>query len=70
MKMKLRPTTMSQDTSRNSYLDGLTLFTESVLKPDPKLRQCAKNQHCYDELMQIREDVLAFLQDKRNEEKD
>lgn len=61
---------MSHDTSRNSYLDGLTLFTESVLKPDPKLRQCAKNQHCYDELMYIREEVLAFLQAKRYGEED
>jgi hypothetical protein len=58
---------MSQDTSKNRYLDGLTLFTESVLKPDPRLRQCASAQHCYDELMQIREQVLQYLQQLRDE---
>ena len=50
---------MSQDTQKRS--DALTLFEESVLKPDVRLRQCARNQHCYDELMQVREDVLQYL---------
>ena len=61
---------MSQDTSKTRYIDGLTLFTESVLKPDYKLRQCARNQECYDELMDIREKVLQYLQTLRNENKD
>ena len=56
---------MNQNTSKSRFIDGLTLFEESVLKPDPRLRQCARNQGCYDELMQIREDVLQYLQDKR-----
>ena len=56
---------MNHDTSKNRFIDGLTLFEESVLKPDPRLRQCARNQGCYDELMQIREDVVQYLQDKR-----
>ena len=47
--------------------DALTLFTESVLKPDHKLRQCARNQDCYDELIQIREEVLEYLQAMRSE---
>ena len=47
--------------------DALTLFEESVLKHDPKLRQCARNQECYDELMQIREEVLEYLQAMRSE---
>ena len=58
---------MNPDTSKSHYIDGLTLFTESVLKPDHKLRQCAMNQGCYDELMQIREDVIQYLQELRNE---
>ena len=53
------------DTLKKRYIDGLTLFTESVLKPDHRLRQCARNQDCYDELMQIREDVLQYLQEQR-----
>lgn len=56
---------MSQTTSKSSYLDGLTLFEESVLKPDHRLRQCARNQNCYDELMEVREQVLEFLSDLR-----
>ena len=46
-------------------LDALTLFEESVLKPDHRLRQCARNQNCYDELMQVREDVLQYLKTLR-----
>ena len=38
-----------------------TLFLESVLKPDHELRQCARNQKCYDELMAIRQHVLEYL---------
>ena len=63
----LAKTTMSQTTSKNRYLDGLTLFTESVLKPDHKLRQCAKNQDCYDELMEVRQMVLEYLEVLRHD---
>ena len=45
--------------------NALTLFEESVLKPDSKLRNCARNQDCYDELMKIREDVLEYLRTLR-----
>ena len=44
---------------------GLDLFIESVLKPDHKLRQCAHNQLCYHELMDVRRDVLDYLKTKR-----
>ena len=44
---------------------GLDLFIESVLKPDNDLRQCAHNQKCYHELMEIREHVLEYLQTLR-----
>ena len=45
---------------------GLDLFIESVLKPDPQLRQCAHNQKCYHELMWVRENVLEYLKTLRN----
>ena len=48
--------------------DALSLFEESVLKPDHKLRQCARNQKCYEELMQIRAHVLEYLRDLRERE--
>ena len=53
---------MNLDTKK---ADALTLFEESVLKPDHSLRQCARNQDCYDELMKIREDVLEYLKTLR-----
>ena len=52
----------SQQVKWNRALD---LFIESVLKPDPALRQCAHNQLCYNELMQLRDQVLEDLKGKR-----
>ena len=49
---------------------GLDLFIESVLKPDPALRQCAHNQKCYHELMWVRENVLEHLKTLRWQEHD
>ena len=40
---------------------GLDLFIESVHKPDNELRQCAHNQKCYNELMEVRDTVLEYL---------
>ena len=47
------------------YDRALSLFEESVLAPDHKLRGCAHNQGCFDELMQIREHVLEYLKTRR-----
>ena len=43
------------------YDRALSLFTESVMKPDHDLRGCAHNQGCYNELLEIREHVLKYL---------
>ena len=43
--------------------DALTLLIESIHKPDSKLRGCAHNQECYDELMEWREKVITMLKD-------
>ena len=43
------------------YDRALSLFTESVMKPDHDLRGCAHNQGCYDELMEIPTHVLEYL---------
>ena len=51
----------TEETSAQKYQRALDLFTESVLKPDHDLRGCAYNQGCYDELMEIWEDVLESL---------
>jgi len=49
------------ETPSMKYDRALSLFTESVMKPDHDLRGCAHNQGCYDELLEIREHVLEYL---------
>jgi hypothetical protein len=47
---------------------ALGLFTESVLKADAELRQCAHNQKCFHELLEWRDEVLEYLNKRRQEE--
>ena len=49
------------ETPAIKYDRALSLFTESVMKPDADLRGCAYNQGCYDDLMEIRKHVLEYL---------
>ena len=49
------------ETASQKYDRALSLFTESVMKPDHDLRGCAHNQGCYNELMEIREHVINYL---------
>ena len=56
---------IGKETPAIKYDRALTLFQESVLKPDHKLRACAHNQGCFDELMEIREHVLEYLKTLR-----
>ena len=46
---------------------AVDLFIESVHKPDSTLRGCAYNQKCFDELMQVRENVLKYLDTLRSQ---
>jgi hypothetical protein len=55
-------------TKHEKRRDALGLFYESVLKPDHELRKCAHNQECYHELMEWRNDVLNYLDERRNYE--
>ena len=48
--------------------DALTIFMESVHKPDTRLRSCAHNQGCFNELMEWREEVLEYLHQRQKEE--
>ena len=52
---------VGSESSAIKYDRALSLFTESVMKPDHDLRGCAHNQGCYDQLMEIREHVLEYL---------
>ena len=53
------------ESKQEKWNRGLDIFIESVHKPDPALRQCAHNQRCYHELMDVRQDVLDYLRTKR-----
>ena len=56
---------VGSESSEIKYDRALSLFEESVLAPDHKLRGCAHNQGCFDELMEIREHVLEYLKTLR-----
>lgn len=49
------------ETKKEKWNRGLDIFIESVIKPDSALRQCAHNQKCYHELMDVRKNVLEYL---------
>ncbi len=64
LSLNLKMDNESQDIKFNR---GLDLFIESVMKPDHKLRQCAHNQKCFNELMWVRDDVLEYLKSQRRD---
>ena len=37
------------------------LYIESIHKPDNALRACAHNQKCFNELMDVRQQVLEYV---------
>ena len=53
------------ESKQDKWNRGLDIFIESVHKPDAALRQCAHNQKCYHELMDVRKNVLDYLQSLR-----
>ena len=53
------------ESKQEKWNRGLDIFIESVHKPDNSLRQCAHNQQCYNELMDVREEVLKHLKTLR-----
>ena len=59
--MKDQKTLDDSESKEEKWNRGKTLFLESVHKPDHQLRSCAHNQKCYNELMEIREQVIAMV---------
>ena len=45
----------------DKYNRAVDIFIESVQKPDSALRSCAHNQKCYNELMEVRQQVLDYV---------
>ena len=48
--------------------DAFFIFYESVLKPDTELRQYAHDEKCFNELMEWREEIITYLDQRRNQE--
>ena len=63
--MKDQNSIREEETKDQKWKRGLDLYIESVHKPDHALRGCAHNQKCFNELMEVRENVLEYLKTLR-----
>mgnify|MGYP003627706682 FL=1 len=63
--MKDQNSLEDNENKQDKWNRGLDIFIESVHKPDSSLRQCAHNQKCYHELMDVRKEVLEHLKTLR-----
>ena len=48
--------------------DAFFIFYESVLKPDPELRLYAHDEECFYELMEWRDEIVRYLDERRVQE--
>ena len=54
------------ETALEKWDRGKTLLLESLFKPDSRLRGCAYNQNCYDEMMELRDTVIELVKEMKN----
>ena len=59
--MKDQRTLDNTPTSYEKWDRAKTIVLESLHKPYPALRSCAHNQECYDDVIQIREQVIELV---------
>ncbi len=59
--MKDQASVDSKESKEEKHDRAMSLFLESLYKPDNELRSCAHNQKCYNELMEIRETVIEYV---------
>ena len=64
--MKDQKTLDEEITPLDRWDRARTLMLESLYKPDSKLRGCAYNQHCYDEMIALRDHVIDLVKDMPN----
>ena len=57
---------MSNQSDQDKWDRGKTLLLESLYKPDSKLRGCAYNQDCYDEMISLRDHVIELVKGMKN----
>ena len=55
-----------KETEIEKWDRGKTLLLESLYKPDSKLRGCAYNQGCYDEMIALRDHVIDLIKTMNN----
>ena len=55
-----------KETALEKWDRAKTLMLESLYKPDDRLRGCAFNQGCKDELMKIRDQVIEMVKEMPN----
>ena len=53
-------------TAYESWDRAKTILLESLHKPDNALRSCAHNQHCYDDMMMLRDQIIEYVQKMSN----
>ena len=63
--MKDQNTIREEESQDERWNRGLDLYIESVQKPDHALRGCAHNQKCFNDLMEVREQVLEYVTNLR-----
>ena len=54
------------ETNQEKWDRGRTLLLESLYKPDDRLRGCAYNQGCYDEMIALRDHVIELIKSMDN----
>ena len=59
--MKDQKSVDDRESKVDKHNRAVDIFIESVQKPDTALRSCAHNQKCYNELMDVREQVLNYV---------
>ena len=63
--MKDQNVIADKESKQDKWNRALDLFIESVHKPDDTIRNCAHNQKCFHELMEVRAAVLNQLKTMR-----
>ncbi len=64
--MKDQNSIEEKETKSEKWERGKALFLESLYKADHQLRGCSHNQKCYNELMEIREEVIGLVKNMNN----
>ena len=59
--MKDQNSIQDKESKEDKIYRAKCLFLESLYKPDTELRSCSHNQKCYNELMELREEVIEIV---------